>query len=179
LVDNKLNWRINHQIRASELRVIGPDGKQLGVLSMGDALRKAQDLELDLIEIAPTAKPPVAKIMNLGKFKYEQEKKIQKEKKNAKVPDIKEVRFSPFIAEHDFSVKLKRVDEFLNENNKVRLVVNFTNRQLGSKQFGYDLIKKIYTHFSDRVVTDMEPKFLGRNLISVISPTKKKQTSSN
>lgn len=171
------NYRINNQIRSPELRVIGADGKQLGVMSLSDALNKAHDMELDLIEIAPMAKPPVAKLMELGKFKYEEEKKLQKEKKKAKPSDIKELRFSPFIAQHDFDTRIERIKEFLAENNKVRLVVNFTFRQLGSKQFGYQVLDRVVSNFKDQVVVDMEPKFLGKNLIMVISPTKKKPTT--
>ena len=168
------NYRINNQIRSSELRVIAADGKQIGVMSLSDALNKAHDEELDLIEIAPMAKPPVAKLMELGKFKYEEEKKLQKEKRKAKQGDIKEIRFSPFIAQHDFDTRIERIKEFLAENNKIRLVVNFTYRQLGSKQFAYEVLNRVLDNFKDQVVTDMEPKFLGKNLVMVISPTKKK-----
>lgn len=174
---NAFNYRINNQIRSNELRVIAADGKQIGLMSLSDALNKAQELDLDLIEIAPLAKPPVAKLMELGKFKYEEEKKLQKEKKKAKPSDIKELRFSPFIAAHDYDTRIERIKEFLAENNKIRLVVNFTFRQLGSKQFGYDLLNKVVNTFHDQVVVDMEPKFLGKNLIMVISPTKKKLSS--
>ncbi|OGM08796.1 translation initiation factor IF-3, partial [Candidatus Woesebacteria bacterium RBG_13_34_9] len=127
---SNLNWRINEYIRSPELRVIGQDGKQIGVLKREDALEKAKNLELDLVEIAPLAKPPVAKIVNIGKFKYEQEKKARKEKKRSKSGDLKEIRFSPFIAEHDYYNRLKRVREFLEDKNKVRVVVVFTYKQL-------------------------------------------------
>lgn len=172
-----LDYRINNQIKSPELRVIGSDGKQIGVMSLSEALNKAHEEELDLIEIAPMAKPPVAKLMELGKFKYEEEKKLQKEKKKSKPSDIKELRFSPFIAQHDYNTRIERIKEFLSENNKIRLVVNFTFRQLGSKQFGYDVLSRVVNTFKDQVVVDMEPKFLGKNLIMVISPTKKKPTS--
>ncbi len=171
------SYRINNQIQSRELRVIGPDGRQIGIMSLSEALNKAHEEGLDLIEIAPLAKPPVAKLMELGKFKYEEEKKMQKEKKKIKSSDIKEIRFTPFIAEHDYQVRLGRIKEFLEDNNKVRLVVNFTFKQLVSKQFGYELLQKIASEFSDRIVIDMQPKFFGRNLVMVISPTKKKLSS--
>jgi len=165
-----INYRINHQIRAPKLRVISSDGKQVGIIPTYEAIGKALEEGLTLIEIAPNANPPVAKIVDLGKFKYDEEKKARKEKKGVKGGDTKEVRFSPFIGTHDYQTRISRINEFLEEKNKVRLVVVFTRRQLGSKQFGYDLLKKIITEFGERIGIDMIPKFLGRNLMMVISP---------
>ena len=170
---DKLNWRINHQITAPKVRVIGDDGKQLGVITIEQALAESIKAGLDLVEIAPNAKPPVVKIVDLGKFRYEQEKKLQKEKKRSKASELKEIRLSPFIAEHDYKVRLEKVEEFLQDGNKVRLVVVFTGRQMESKSFGYDLLKKILEELRDKVVVDMEPKFFGRHLAMVISPIKK------
>ena len=169
----KPTWKVNNQINAPEVRVIGSNGKQEGIMKIGDALKKAHDEGLDLVEIAPTAKPPVAKIVELGKFKYEQEKKLQKEKKKTKASELKEVRFSPFIAEHDYRTRIERVKGFLGDSNKVRLVVVFKGRHMGSKQFGYQLFKKVLDGFGDTVAIDMEPKFIGRHLIMTISPLKK------
>ncbi len=165
-----INYRINHQIRAPELRVVSSDGKLVGILKTYDAIQKALEEGLTLVEVAPNAKPPVAKIVDLGKFKYEEEKKARKERKGIKGGDTKEVRFSPFIGEHDYQTRLARVTEFLEDKNKVRLVVQFTRRQLGSKQFGYDLLAKITKGYGERIGVDMQPKFLGRNLMMVISP---------
>lgn len=150
--------------------MISSEGKQIGILSTSDALKQALDEGLTLIEVAPNANPPVAKIVDLGKFKYDEEKKARKEKKGVKGGDTKEVRFSPFIGNHDYQTRITRIEEFLSDKNKVRLAVVFTRRQLGSKQFGYDLLGKIVSNFGDRVAVDMKPKFLGRNLIMVISP---------
>lgn len=165
-----INYRINHQIRAPELRVVTFDGKLVGVLPTHEAIKKAMDENLTLVEVAPNANPPVAKIVDLGKFKYEEEKKARKQKKGIKGGDTKEVRFSPFIGDHDYNTRIARVEEFLGDKDKVRLVVVFTRRQLGSKQFGYDLLNRIVTHFGERIGIDMQPKFLGRNLLMVISP---------
>jgi len=170
LKNQKFIWKVNNQIRAPEVRVIGSNGKQEGVLKIADALKKAREQGLDLIEIAPTAKPPVTKIVELGKFKYEQEKKLQKEKKKAKSSELKEVRFSPFIAEHDYKTRIEKIEEFLADNNKVRLVVVFKGRHMGSKDFGYKLFKRILDDFKDTVSVDMEPKFIGRHLIMTVSP---------
>ncbi len=165
-----INYRINHQIKAPELRVVSSSGKQIGVIPTHEAIKIAIDEGLTLIEVAPNAKPPVAKIVDFGKFKYEEEKKARKEKKGIKGGDTKEVRFSPFIGDHDYQTRISRVEEFLNDKDKVRLVVVFTKRQLGSKQFGYDLLKKISLGFGERIAIDMLPKFLGRHLMMVISP---------
>ena len=166
----QIKQRINHQIKSPKLRVISSTGKQLGILSTSEALKKALDKGMSLIEVAPNANPPVAKIVDLGKFKYDEEKKARKEKKGNKGGDTKEVRFSPFIGEHDYKTRILKIDDFLNEKNKVRLVVVFTRRQLGSKQFGYELLNKITNGYGERINIDTQPKFLGRHLMMVISP---------
>lgn len=169
----KQYWRKNNQIQAPEVRVIGADGKQLGVMATHKALREAIDAGLDLVEIAPFAKPPVAKIVDIGKFKYQEEKKLKKQKKKTKTGDLKEVRFSPFIGEADYNTRLVRIKEFLGEGHKIRAVVKFKGRQMGSKQFGYNLFKRLLDALGDAITIDMEPKFFGRHLGMVISPTKK------
>jgi len=155
------------------VRLIDEAGKQVGVVSIAEALKQAKDAGVDLIEIAPKAKPPVVKIENFGKFRYREEKKLQKAKKGVKTSEVKEIRFSPFIAEHDFETRIERVEEFLQDSNKVRLVVVFKGRQMGSKDFGYGLLKKVIERFGERISIDMEPKFLGRHLAMVVSPLKK------
>lgn len=167
------NWRINHQIKAPQVRLIGKDGKQIGVVSLQEALSQSQKEELDLVEIAPNAKPPVAKIVNIGKFRYEEEKKARREQKKAKPSELKEVRVSPFIAEHDFSNRFDKIKGFLEESNKVKVVVVFTGRQMNSKDFGYAILKRITSQLGDSIVMDMPPKFLGRHLVTIISPLKK------
>lgn len=172
------NYKVNQQIRASEVRVINSFGKQLGVMKLNEALAAAQKEGLDLVEIATNAKPPVVKIVDLGKFRYEQEKKLRKAKKGNKASELKEIRLSPFIAQHDYEVRMERIREFLTENNKVRVVVVFMGRHMGSKQFGYDLLKRVVNELGDRIAVDMEPKFLGRHLAMVISPVKKAKVNS-
>lgn len=166
----KFPWRTNERIFAPKLRVLAEDGKQIGILSKDEALLKAKELGLDLIEIAPKAKPAVAKIIEIGKFRYQEEKKFKKQKKASKASELKEVRFSPFIAENDFNTRLEKVKEFLAEKNKVKLVVVFKGRQLGSKSFGYNLLNKITLELKDGISVDMQPKFLGRHLVMIISP---------
>ena len=171
---SSLYWRVDNNIRAPEVRVIGADGKQVGVMKTAEALKKAQKENLSLVEIAPLAKPPVAKIVDYGKFRYQEEKKLRKEQKGVKGGEVKEIRFSPFIAENDYQIRLGRVKEFLGERNKVRLVVVFKGRQMGSKPFGYNLLKRIVDELAGTISVDMEPKFLGRQLIMVVSPVGKK-----
>ncbi|MBU0569560.1 translation initiation factor IF-3 [Patescibacteria group bacterium] len=169
----KAYWRINHNIHAPRVRVIGEDGKQLGVLTITEALEKAKEAELDLVEIAPKAIPPVTRIIEFGKFKYLEEKKLKALKKKTKSSETKEIRFSPFIGEADYNTRLEKIRGFLKDKNKVRVVVKFKGRQMGSKQFGYKLIEKILTDLGELVTVDMNPKFVGRHLTMVISSVSK------
>lgn len=139
-------------------------------------MEEAKKVNLALIEIAPNANPPVAKIIDLGKFKYQEEKKLKSQKKS-KGGEVKEIRFSPFIAENDYNFRLGRVKEFLAEKNKVRLVVVFKSSQMRSKPFGYKLLEKIVKEMDENINVDMEPKFLGRNLMMIISPVSGKKNA--
>jgi len=176
LSKTKIYWRVNQGIHAPKVRVIDEKGKQVGVLSVPEALKKAKKAELDLVEIAPKAKPPVTKIIDFGKFKYQEEKRLKKAKIRAKAAEVKEIRFSPFIGEADYNTRLERVNEFLGDGDKARLVVKFKGRQMGSKQFGYNLLKRVLEEVKTEVNIDMEPKFLGRHLVMVISPMSKNKT---
>ena len=167
-------WRTDYQIRASSLRVISSDGKLIVVLSKDEAIKKAKEAGLTLVEIAPNATPPVAKIVDFGKFKYAEEKKLRAQQKKVKGGEVKEIRFSPFIADNDFKVRVTRIKEFFADKNKARVVVVFTGPQMRVKQRGFDVINKIKAEFGDTIITDMEPKFLGKHLITVISPISKK-----
>lgn len=164
-----LFWRTDYQIRASKLRVVGSDGKLIGELGKDEAIKKAHDEGLTLVEIAPNAVPPVAKIVDFGKFKYAEEKKARQQAKGVKGGEVKEVRFSPFIGDNDFATRIKRIKEFFAEKNKVRVVVVFTGPQMRVKHIGFNVIGKIKSEFGDSIVTDMEPKFLGKHLITVLS----------
>ena len=175
-------WRTNEQIRAPKVRVIGSGGKQLGVIDISKALALAKKEGLDLVEIAPHAKPPVTRIVEIGKFKYEEEKKQKAQKKKTKASELKELRFSPFIGEADYNTRLIRIKEFLDDKSKIKVVVKFKGRQMGSKQFGYKLFERLLDDLKGRVGVDMSPKFLGRHLIMIISPVAggkpKKKTAS-
>lgn len=164
-------WRLNENIPAQELRVLDFEGKQIGVLKKDEAIKLAKEQGVDLIEIAPNAIPPVAKIIDFGKFKYQEEKKAKEANKKGKPSELKELRYSPFMGEGDYQTRHRRIDEFLKEKNKVKIVIYFKVKQLGSKQFGYNILKRILKDLGEGINVDMEPKFLGRNLIMIISPT--------
>lgn len=176
MAKQKLFWRTDYQIRAPSLRVVDSEGKLVGVLSVAEAISKAKAEGLTLIEIAPNAKPPVAKIADFGKFKYAEEKKAAAAAKKIKGGGVKEIRFSPFIAENDFKTRIARIKEFFEEKNKVRVVVVFRGPQMRVKNIGYDVINKIKSEFGDSIITDMPPKFLGKHLVTVLSYVKSKST---
>lgn len=166
-------WRVNQNIRAERLRVIGPDGKQLGIFSLSEALAEANELELDLVEIAPTTKPPVAKIINFAKFKYQEEKRLREAKlKEKKGTELKEIWLTPFMADNDYRVRLGRIKEFLEDNHKVRVTVRFTFRQMVHREFGYEILKKVVADTGEISKIDQEPKFLGRQLMMMLTPVK-------
>lgn len=172
MAKQKLFWRTDYGIRAPSLRVVDSEGKLLGVLGKDEAIKRAKEANLTLVEIAPNAEPPVAKIVDFGKFKYSEEKKAREAAKKVKGGGVKEIRFSPFIAENDFKTRIGRIKEFFEDKNKVRVVVVFRGPQMRVKNTGYDVINKIKAEFGDNVITDMPPKFLGKHLVTVISYVK-------
>ncbi len=168
-------YRTNERIFASELRVLDSEGKQIGVLKKFEALNIAREQGLDLVEIAPTAKPPVARIIDFKKFLYQEEKKRREEKKKAKNSETKEIRLGPFMDDHDLETMVKRAREFLEGNDKVRLVVRFKGRQMGHPEFGHQVLNKAITSLSDVSKVDKEAHFEGRQLITMLSPERKKK----
>lgn len=169
-------WRINEQIRAQQVRAIDESGGQIGVMPVREAIVLAKKEGKDVVEIAAKAVPPVVKVIEYGKFKYQEEKKSREQNKKAKAAELKEIRLSPFMGDQDYRTRLKRVREFLLDGDKVRVVVVFKGRQMDSKKFGYELLKKVLQEFGDAVAVDMEPKFNGRHLAMIISPIKKHMT---
>jgi len=160
--------RLNQAIQAPELRVIDSDGKQLGVLSRAEALRMAQDQELDLVEISADANPPVVKIIDWGKYNYQRTKQQQKNKRNSKVLEVKQMRLGLKIGEHDMQVKLGKVEKFLEVGHKVKITVFYRGRELAHKDLGFKLAEKILSNFGDRVVVDQQPQLAGKQLSFVI-----------
>jgi translation initiation factor IF-3 len=168
-------FRINERIFASPLRVIDAESKQIGLLSKVEALNLAREQELDLVEIAPMAKPPVAKIIDYNKFLYQQSKKKQEEKKKAKSSETKEIRLGPFMSENDLQVMIRRGREFLEDGDKIRLVVKFRGRQITRSDFGRQVIQKVVEALSDISKVDREPKFEGRQMVALLSVEKGKK----
>lgn len=158
--------------------MIDQNGNQLGVLSKEDALRLAKDAELDLVEISPEADPPVAKIIDWGKFNYQRTKQLQKNKRNARVSELKQMRFGLKISDHDIDVKLKKVSSFLEEGDKVRLSVIYRGRELAHKEIGYKLMDKLIAKLGESIVQDQMPQFIGRQLSVVVRSTNAKAKSS-
>lgn len=167
-------YRVNERIGALTLRVLDSEGKQIGVLSKFVALTKARAEGLDLVEIAPSAKPPVAKIVDFKKFLYQQEKKKREEKRKAKVSETKEVRLGPFMDDHDLHVMIGRSREFLTNGDKVRMVVKFIGRQIAHPEFGQEILKKATGAVSDIAKVEREPHFEGKQLITLLTPEKKR-----
>lgn len=171
--EKRVFYRVNGQIFANQLRVLDLEGKQIGVLSKHEALAKAHELELDLVEIASNAKPPVAKIIDFNKFLYQQAKKKQEEKKKAKATETKEVRLGPFMQGHDLDVMTQRTKGFLENSDKVRLVVKFTGRQIAHPEFGKQVLDKIVQTVSDISKIEKEPRMEGRQLVTILVPERK------
>ena len=161
--------RINDRIRVSPLRVVGPDGEQMGILEKDEALAMAQEQDLDLVEVSPTASPPVCKIMDYGKFKYEQSKKEKEGKKKQHVIHVKEIRLRPKIEKHDFQFKLKNVEKFLNEGNKVKITLIFRGRELAHKDRGYKLMKQVEEYLVDIGKPESPVREEGRTLVALYS----------
>jgi translation initiation factor IF-3 len=150
------------------LRVIGDDGRQLGVISRSEALRAAEDAGLDLVEVSPNADPPVARIVDWGKYNYQRTKQAQKNRQKAKAADLKQMRVGLKIGEHDLDVKLRKVNGFLEAGHKVRITVIYRGRELAHKELGYQLAEKIQGLLGEDVVTDQAPQFAGRMLSFVV-----------
>ncbi len=156
--------RINEAIRASELRVIGASGEQVGVLTRQQALEAAQAAGLDLVEISPNTSPPVAKIIDWGKYQYQKTKEQQKARSKNKSGDMKQIRLGLKIGAHDLDIKLRKVRKFLEQGHKVRLTVVFKGREMAHKELGFEMIKRVQSLLGDDVVTEQEPNLAGRNL---------------
>jgi translation initiation factor IF-3 len=171
--------RINHEIRARELRLISSKGQQLGVVSLQEALRLAELDGLDLIEIVPTATPPVAKIMDYGKYRYDQTKREKESKKSQHQVKVKEIKLGPNISEHDLEVKLRQTKEFLQNGNKVKISVTFRGREVIHPEVGRRLMERVIGTLGELSMVEAPPKQLGRTIGAVLSPcTKKKATKS-
>jgi translation initiation factor IF-3 len=165
--------RINEQIRVREVRLI-MDGGEQQVLSAFEALNMAREQGLDLVEVAPTANPPVVKIMDYGKYKFENEKKVRDSKKKQKLLKLKEIRMQPKIDDHDLDFKSKHVKEFLGEGNKVKVTIRFRGRELAHTELGLDVLKDVLKRIEGEYVMDKPPAMEGRFMSMILSPKNKK-----
>jgi translation initiation factor IF-3 len=156
------------------VRVVGAEGEQVGIISIHDALQMAYDANMDLVEISPNADPPVCKIMDFGKYQFEQNKKQQAAKKKQKQIQIKEIKFRPGTEEGDYQVKLRSLIKFLNEGDKTKITVRFKGRELTHRELGIELLKRIETDLEEFAAVEQFPKLEGRQMVMVMSPKKKK-----
>lgn len=171
--------RINQFITAPEVRVVHDEKGSLGIMSIKDALALAKEEGSDLVEIVPTAEPPVCKIINYGKYKFDIQKKSKEAKKKQKSVQLKEIKMRPQISIHDYNFKMKHIREFLDEGNKVKITIMFRGREMAHTEFGYDLINKIIQDLENEASTEKTAKLEGKNLSAVLNPMKMKKTSSS
>ena len=165
-------YRLNQNITAPKVRLIDEVGKQIGIVDREEALRRAQEKEIDLVEIAPNANPPVCRIIDYKKFRYLQSRREREEKKNSREVELKEVRMGPFVAPRDLEIRIGRIKEFLGDGHRVKVTIRFSGRQITHPQFGYELLKKIVNGLEEIAYVEREAKFEGRNLTSILGKTK-------
>ena len=165
--------RVNERIRIPQVRVVGADGEQIGVLSTKDALERAREEGLDLVEVAPTAKPPVCRIMDYGKFKYEQSKKDRRARQNQHVVSVKEVKLRPRIDDHDYDFKLANARRFLEGKDKVKFTIQFRGREMAHREFGMKLIDRVLKDIEDIAQIENPARHEGRFITMVVAPKRK------
>ena len=175
-----LNWRcvfisreslrINGEIHIREVRVTSATGEQLGIMPTREAMRLAEEQHLDLVEVAPKARPPVCRIMDFGKYRYEQQKREKEARKKQKVITIKEVKLRPNIEQHDYEVKLKHAMRLLGEGNKVKVTIMFRGRELSHPELGQEILDRVAEDLKDSIIVDRKPKLEGRNMIMIVAP---------
>ncbi|MBN1574406.1 MAG: translation initiation factor IF-3 [Deltaproteobacteria bacterium] len=159
-------------IRADKVRLIDPEGNQLGVIGFKEALMKAEDLGLDLVEVAPNANPPVCRILDFGKFKYQQSKKAHDAKKKQSTVQVKEVKLRPKTEDHDIEYKLKHMRKFLEQGNKVKVSMIFRGREITHTEIGMEILNKVADEIKDDALVEQEPKLEGRNMSMILTPQK-------
>ncbi|WP_207637567.1 translation initiation factor IF-3 [Desulfotruncus alcoholivorax] len=166
---------MNENIRAKEVRVVDADNNQLGVLPLREALRIADERRMDLVEVAPQAKPPVCRIMDYGKFRYEQSKREKEAKKKQRIITVKEIKLRPNIEDHDFDVKVKNVIRFLKDGDKVKATIMFRGRQIVHPDLGKQLLERLAVQVADIANVERTPKLEGKNMIMILAPKQQPQ----
>ena len=166
--------RINREITVPEVRLVGNDGEALGVVKLLDALRMSEEQEVDLVEIAPTAVPPVCKLMDYGKFKYQEAKRLHEAKLKQKVIQVKEVKFRPGTDDGDYGVKLRNLIRFLEEGDKTKITLRFRGREMAHQEIGVRMLERLKADLEQYGQVEQFPKMEGRQMVMVLSPVKKK-----
>lgn len=161
---------VNQKIRAPQIRLIGEDGTQLGIVPLEEALARAAEEKLDLVEVAPKASPPVCKIMDYGKYKYLQAKKLQEAKKKQTTIQVKEVKIRPKTEEHDYQFKLRHIKRFLSEKNKAKVTIMFRGREIAHSELGLKVLERIIVDIEEQGIVEQAPKLEGRNMIMILAP---------
>jgi translation initiation factor IF-3 len=166
------DYRVNDRIEAPEVRLVGEDGEMIGVVRLREALERARDAGLDLVEVSPTAKPPVCKILDFGKFKYEAQKRANAARKKQRVIEVKEIKMRPGIDDNDYNIKMKKVRNFLDEGDKVKVTMRFRGRELSHQHLAMDILTKVKEEVSDLGKVEQFPKMEGRQMVMVMAPLK-------
>jgi len=164
--------KINREIRAANVRVIDAEGNQLGILSLSDALAEAAKGGLDLVEVAPTSVPPVCRILDYGKFRYQQSKRLQDAKKSQTTIQVKEIRLRPKTETHDLQVKIKHIKKFLDQHDKVKITMMFRGREIAYTELGRKIMEEIREALVDASIVEQQPRLEGRNMIMIVAPKK-------
>jgi translation initiation factor IF-3 len=166
--------RLNGEIRAPEVRLVGIEGEALGVVKLADAFRMAEEADVDLVEIAPTAVPPVCRLMDYGKFKYQEQKKAHEARLKQKVIEVKEIKFRPATDDHDYATKVRKLQEFLEEGDKAKVTMRFRGREMAHQDLGLNVLERVRTDLEAFSQVEAMPKLEGRQMVMVLSPKKKK-----
>jgi translation initiation factor IF-3 len=169
--------RLNDRIRVPQVRLVGPNGEQIGIVKTEEAMKMAQELDLDLVEVAAEARPPVVKIMDYGKFKYENALKAREARKNQINAVVKEMKLRPRIETHDYDTKLSHIEKFLKAGDKVKVTIMFRGREQSRPEMGYKLLARLAEDVSDSAIVEFAPKQDGRNMVMVLAPVAKKTSS--
>jgi len=173
IATEKKQTRINGEITAPEVRLVGVDAEQLGIVKVYEALRMAEEAELDLVEIAPTAQPPVCRLMDYGKFKYQESKKQHEAKLKQKQVQVKEIKFRPGTDEGDYQIKLRNLIKFLEEGDKTKVTLRFRGREMAHQEIGMAQLKRVEADLAEFAVVEQFPKMEGRQLVMMLAPKKK------
>ena len=166
--------RLNREIMAPDVRLSGPDNEPLGIVSLAEALRMAGEIDVDLVEIAATAVPPVCRLMDYGKFKYQEQKKAAEAKSKQKVIEVKEIKFRPGTDDGDYNIKMRNIKRFLDDGDKCKITLRFRGREITHQEIGMALLQRIRDELADLIVVEQFPKLEGRQMVMMIAPGRKK-----